>query len=198
MLDAPEGDSLPTRRSVSERAAQRDRMQGVGGDRYSSLLHTLHAGRELPLQPRPRGLRLEWHPIAGTLLRLAVVVVLLYLAITTGLAVWRDARIDVWSGPDGSVTSGQRLADCPLAGAVHDDLFPSWIRFDGKVFLLTDTIRPMGFKPDADFPATGYSLDSMTLFRIAGTPDGQAGLTMAVKLSNSAVGQVYRLNADCP
>lgn len=198
MPDAPEGESLPSRRSVSERAAQRDRMHHAGRDRYSSLLHTLHAGREMPLQPRSRGFRLAWHPIAGTLLRLAVVAVLLYVAITTGLAFWRDVRIDTWSGPDASVTSGQRLADCPLAGAVHDDIFPNWIRFEGKVFLLTDTIRPMGFQPDADFPATGYSDGSMTLFRIAGTPDGQAGRIMAVKLATSAVGQVYRLAPDCP
>ena len=198
MPDAPDGESLPSRRSVSERAAQRDRMHQAGRDRYSSLLHTLHAGREMPLQPRARGLRLAWHPIAGTLLRLAVVGVLLYVAVTTGLAFWRDVRVDTWSGPDGSVTSGQRLADCPLVGAVHDDLFPSWIRFEGKVFLLTDTIRPIGFEPDADFPTTGYGQGSMTLFRIARTPDGEAGRIMAVKLATSAVGQVYRLAPDCP
>lgn len=197
MLDAPEGDSLPTRRSVSERAARRDRMHQAGRDRYSSLLHALHAGRELPLQPRRRGLRLAWHPIAGKLLWLAVVGVLLYLGITTGLALWREGRVDTWTGPDASVTSGQRLADCPLAGAVRDDLFPSWIRFDGKVYLLTDTIRPMGFEPDADFPATGYSNGSMTLYRVAGTPDGLAGRIIVVKLATSAVGQVFRQNPDC-
>jgi hypothetical protein len=197
MLDAPEGESLPTRRSVSERAAQRDRMQRVGRDRYSSLLHTLHAGRELPLQPRRRGRRLVWHPIAGKLLAAAFIVVLAYLAVTTGLAVWREGRVDTWSGPDASVTSGQKLADCPAAGSVRSDLFPSWIRFDSKVYLLSDTIRPMGFKPDPDFPSTGYSLGSMTLFRILNTPDGQSGRIVAVKVASSAVGRVYNLASGC-
>ena len=85
------------------------------------------------------------------------------------------SRVDTWSGPDGSVTSGQRLEDCPLVGTVRDDIFPSWIRFDGKVYRLTDTIRPMGFEPDPDFPATGYTLGSMALFRVVNTPEGQSG-----------------------
>jgi hypothetical protein len=197
MPDAPEGDSLPTRRSVDERAARRDRMHQAGRDRYSSLLHTLYAGRELPLQQPARRHRLTWNPIAGKLLRAAVVVVLLYLGITTALAMWRDVRVDTWAGPDASVTSGQRLADCPLAGRVHDELFPNWIRYEGKTYLLTDTIRPMGFEPDADFPTTGYSHGAMTLFRIAVTPEGLEGKTVVVKLETSAVGRVYRLAPDC-
>ncbi len=197
MLDAPEGGPLQTRRSVSERAAQRDRMHRVGRDRYSSLLHTLHAGRELPLQSVGRRDRIAWHPIAGKLLRVALVVLFLYVGISSGLGLWRDLRLDVWAGPDAAVTSGQRLADCPLVGQVSDDVFPNWIRFEGKVYLLTDSIRPMGFEVDSDFPATGYSLGQMTLFRIASTPDGQAGRTIVVKLATSAVGQVYRVAPDC-
>jgi hypothetical protein len=197
MLDAPEGDSLPTRRSVSERAEQRERMRRIGRDRYSSLLHTLHAGQELPWQPRREVHRLAWHPIAWTLLRAAIVVVLSWVAVTTGLALWRDVRVDTWSGPDASVTSGQRLEDCPLAGRVTDEIFPNWIRYGGKVYLLTDLIRPMGLEPDADFPSTGYSKDAMTLYRIVNTPDGQEGRIVAVKLETSAVGRVYRLASDC-
>jgi hypothetical protein len=197
MLDAPEGDSLPTRRSVSERAAQRDRMRQAGRDRYASLLHTLHAGRELPLEPGTRARRLRWHPIAGKLVWAALIVLVAYLAITTGLSLWRDARVDTWAGPDASVTSGQKLADCPLADRVRDDLFPSWIRFDGKVYLLTDTIRPMGVVPDSDYPATGYGLGSMALFRVDNSPDGKAGVIVAVKLASSAVGRVFHQAPDC-
>lgn len=197
MIDAHDGGPLPPRRSVSERAAQRDRMQHAGRDRYSNLLRTLRAGQELPWQPRPRTRRVAWHPIAGTLLRVAVVGVLLYLAITAALGIWRDNRIDTWSGPDGSVTSGQRLADCPLVGSVRDDLFPSWIRFDGKIYRLTDSIRPMGFAPDADFPPTGYGLGPMTLYRATNTPEGAEGRIVLVKLDTSAVGRVFRLTPDC-
>jgi hypothetical protein len=197
MLDTPEGDSTPTRRSVSERAEQRERMQRVGRDRYSSLLHTLHAGQELPLQPRAEARRLVWHPIAWKLLRAAVLLVLLYVALTTALGIWRDIRVDTWSGPDASVTSGQRLADCPLAGRVEDSVFPNWIRYDSKVYLLTDAIRPMGFEPDADFPPTGYSKGTMSLFRVVNTPDGQEARIVLVKFDTSAVGRVFRHAPDC-
>jgi hypothetical protein len=172
-------------------------MKQAGRDRYSSLLRTLQAGQELPWQGRRRGRRLVWHPIAGKLLRALVIGVLLYLAVTAALGIWRDGRIDQWSGPDASVTSGQRLADCPLVGSVRDDLFPNWIRYDGIVYRLTDTIRPMGFEPDADFPPTGYALGTMTLYRAVNTPEGQSGNIVLVKLDTSAVGRVYRATRDC-
>jgi len=172
-------------------------MQHAGRDRYSSLLRTLQAGQELPWRQRPSARRFSWHPIAGKLLRAAIVVVLLYAAVTAGLGLWRDQRLDVWSGPDGSVMSGQRLDDCPLVGSVRDDTFPNWIRFDGTLYRLTDTVRPMGFQPDAAFPPTGYALGSMTLYRTVRTPEGVAGTIVLVKLDNAPVGRVYRATPDC-
>jgi hypothetical protein len=172
-------------------------MQHAGRDRYSSLLRTLQAGQELPWRQAGRGRRLVWHPIAGTLLRVLIIGLLLYLAVTAGLGILRDNRIDTWSGPDASVTSGQRLADCPLVGSVRDDLFPNWIRYDGIVYRLTDTIRPMGFEADPDFPDTGYALGTMSLHRALSTPEGQAGDIVLVKLDTSAVGRVYRATRDC-
>jgi hypothetical protein len=171
-------------------------MQQAGRDRYSSLLRTLQAGRELPWQQQRRGRRIAWHPIAGTLVRAAIVAILLYVAVTAALGLWREGRVDVWSGPDASVTSGQRLEGCALI-SVRDDIFPSWIRLDGTIYRLTETIRPMGFEPDADFPPTGYTLGTMTLYRIANTPDGQSGKIVAVKLDTSAVGRIFRATPDC-
>jgi len=172
-------------------------MRHAGRDRYSSLLRTLQAGQELPWQQQGRGRRLAWHPIAGKLLRVLAVGVLLYLAVTAALGIWRENRVDAWAGPDAAVSSGQRLADCPLVGSVRDDLFPNWIRFSGVVYRLTDTIRPMGFAADPDFPSTGYSLGTMTLYRVLNTPEGKAGDIVAVKLDTSAVGRVYRATRDC-
>ena len=172
-------------------------MQQAGRDRYSSLVRTLQAGQELPWQSTRKGRRLEWHPVAGTLLRVIIIVVLLYVAITAGLGLWREGRVDTWSGPDSSVTSGQRLADCPLVGSVRDDIFPNWIRFDGTIYRLTDTIRPMGFDADPDFPATGYVLGPMALYRVLNTPEGQSGTIVLVKLETSAVGRVFRATPDC-
>jgi hypothetical protein len=160
-------------------------------------LRTLQAGQELPWQQQGRGRRLAWHPIAGKLLRVLAVGVLLYIAVIAGLGIWRDGRVDRWAGPDATVSSGQRLADCPLVGSVRDDLFPSWIRFSAVVYRLTDTIKPMGFQADPDLPSTGYSLGSMTLYRVLNTPEGQAGDIVLVKLDTSAVGRVYRATRDC-
>jgi hypothetical protein len=172
-------------------------MQHAGRDRYSSLLRTLQAGQELPWQQRRGGRRLAWNPIAGKLLRVAIVAVLLYLALTAALGLWRDARVDVWSGPDASVTSGQRLEGCAQVGSVRDGIFPSWIRFEGTVYRLTQTNRPMGFEPDAAFPQTGYTLGSLELYRIANTPDGLDGTIVAVKIDSNAVGRVFRATPDC-
>lgn len=172
-------------------------MRQAGRDRYSSLLRTLQAGQELPWQQNRRGRRLVWHPIAGTLLKAIFIGILALVAVTAGLRVWRDGRVDTWSGPDAAVTSGQRLEGCALVGSVTDDLFPNWIRFDSNVYRLTDTIRPMGYQPDADFPSTGYALGAMTLYRAVRTPEGQAGTIVLVKLDTSAVGRVYRATPDC-
>jgi hypothetical protein len=172
-------------------------MQHAGRDRYSSLLRTLQAGRELPLQDRRRGLRIAWHPIAGTLLRAVLIGVVLYLGVTTGLRLWRDSRVDAWTGPDATVTSGQVLAGCAFIGEVTDDIFPNWIRYNGILYRLTDTIRPMGYQPDADFPPTGYALGAMTLYRVTNTPEGQSGSIVLVKLDTSAVGRVFRATPDC-
>ena len=172
-------------------------MQHAGRDRYASLVRTLQAGQELPWQQRPPSRRLAWNPVAGKLLRVAIVAVLLYAAVTAVLGLWREQRLDVWAGPDGSVTSGQRLEGCPLVGSVRDDTFPNWIRYDGTIYRLTDNIRPMGFEPDADFPPTGYALGSMTLYRTISTPEGAAGTIVLVKLDNAPVGRVYRATPDC-
>ena len=172
-------------------------MQHAGRDRYSGLLRTLQAGQELPWQQRPNGRRFAWHPVAGKLLRAVIVVVLLYAAVTAGLGLWREQRVDVWTGPDATVVSGQRLADCALVGSVRDDTFPNWIRYDGVVYRLTDSNRPMGFQPDDDFPLTGYALGKMTLYRTISTPEGLAGTIVLVKLENAPVGRVYRATPDC-
>jgi hypothetical protein len=95
------------------------------------------------------------------------------------------------------VTSGQRLADCPVVNSLHDETFPTWIRFNGQVYRSTGAIRPVGAEPTADFPATGYSLGGLRLLRVANTPDGRAGKIIVLKLVDVAVGQLFELTPDC-
>jgi hypothetical protein len=190
--------SRPHRPSIGERAARRERVERGGADRYSSLMRAMRAGQEMPWQRRrQRTISLEWHPIAWALVRALVVVVIAYGAIVVGFNAWRDSRVETWAGPDATVTSGQRLADCPQVNDLHDDSFPTWIRFQGSVYGLTDTIRPYGFTSNDEYPDTGYRLGSLRLHRIANTPDGVAGDSVLIKIDTSAVGQVFGRLPDC-
>src|SRR5438093_4675845 len=190
--------SRPNRPSIDERAARRDRVERGGADRYTSLMRALSAGQEMPWQRRrQRMISLEWHPIAWTLIRALVVVLIAYGAVVLGYNTWRDGHVDTWTGPDASVTSGQRLADCPQVNGIHDDTFPTWVRYQGSVYGLTDSIRPFGFGPTVDYPDTGYRLGSLRLHRIANTPDGVAGRAILMKIDTSAVGQVLDQLPDC-
>jgi hypothetical protein len=184
------------RLSIEERAERRERVERGGHDRYTSLMRALYAGQEVPLRNR-RARSLEWHPIAGRLLLAALVAVLAYFAISTGYNAWRDSRVDTWIGPDGSVASGQRLTDCPLVNALHDDTFPTWVRFEGKVYRLTGTIRPVGSGPTPDYPATGHELGLLRLHRVTNTPAGLSGEIILLKLADAPVGQVFELTPDC-
>lgn len=172
-------------------------MQAGGRDRHEGLLRALRAGQEIPLETTSRKRGVEWHPIAGTLVRAALVVALVYLAVVLGARLLRDTRVDAWTGPDDSVRSGQRLDGCAPVDWIDDDSFPSWIRFDGKIYRLTDTLRPMGSEPDPDFPATGYSLGPMTLYRVTNTPDGAEGRIVLVRLERSPAGRIFRLTPEC-
>lgn len=156
----------------------------------------LQGGREIPLQHRRVG-RLEWHPIAWVLVRAVAVVALAYLAVTTGLNLWREGRVDTWSGPDATVTSGQRREGCPPASDFRDSIFPAWVRFEGAIFGGTPAIRPVGSNLDNAYPVTGYHLESIGLLRVANTPDGKAGRMILLKLDSSLTGQVYVRLPEC-
>ena len=184
----------PRRPTVEERASRRDQLARAGSDRYSSLLHALRGGQEIELRTR-RSRRLRWHPIAGTLIRAAIVVAGIYLVAVAGVRYIRDHQVDTWSGPTNQVTSGQRLDGCPQVTG-YDATFPRWVRFDGHVYRATESIRPVGTVPSDRYPDTGYALGELSLLRIAGTPDGEAGRTVLLKLSSVPVGQVFEIT-DC-
>jgi hypothetical protein len=184
------------RLSIEERAARRDRIERTGQDRFASLLHTLRAGKQVDLRRSPSQ-GLEWHPIAAKLLRAALVVVALYLIATVAVRFYREGKVDTWAGPTAAVVSGQRLAGCDIANAGYDEAFPRWIRFDGAVFVTTGLSQPTGYGENPSYPATGYTLGNLELLRLAVTPDGKAGRTILVRLSESPVAQLYALRPEC-
>ena len=163
-------------------------LQPDGTDRYQSLIRALRAGGRIPWQPA-HARRLEWHPIAWVLVRAIIVIALAYLALMTGLNLWREGRVDTWSGPDATVSSGQHREGCPTASDFRDSIFPAWVRFDGVIYGGTSSIRPVG--SSQDYPVTGYHLGSISLLRVANTPVGLAGGTILLKLDSSGVGLIY-------
>lgn len=184
------------RLSIEERAARRDRLIAVKEDRYASLLHALRAGRQVDLR-RPPAPRLEWHPIAATLLRIALVAVCLYVVALAAVRWYRLQGVDTWSGPTASVASGQRLAGCDAANDAYDDAFPQWIRFGGHVFTSTGLSRPVGYGVNPSYPETGYTLGDLNLMLVLGTPGGKAGEELLIRSGPVPVGQLYVLAADC-
>ena len=142
MSDSPLTEPPTERLSISERAAKRDRMANSGRDRYGSLLRTLQAGQELPIGTAKRE-RFEVHPIFGKLIVALIVIVVTWFVLRAGVTIWRDNTTDTWSGPDRSVQSGQRLDGCPPVNILHDDAFPTWIRFQGAIFGLANARRPV-------------------------------------------------------
>jgi hypothetical protein len=191
------GPTASNRRpTIEERAERRQRVESGGSDRYTSLVRALRAGKEVPIRER-EARSLEWHPIAGKLLIAAIVGVLAYAAIVAGYNAWRDSRVETWSGPDASVTSGQRLADCPVANALHDDVFPTWVRYAGHVYVASGGVRPVGTVPTPDFPMAPYQLGELRLHTVANTPDGREGKLIVLRLADAAVGQQFDLNPDC-
>jgi hypothetical protein len=120
-----------------------------------------------------------------------VVLAIAYLVVTTGLNLWREERVDTWSGSGAVVTSGQRLEGCPAAGEFRDPMFPAWVRFEGAVYGGTTAIRPVGSNADNAYPVTDYHLGSLAILRVASTPEGQAGGMILLKLDTSLTGQLY-------
>lgn len=171
-------------------------MTRANADRYQSLLWTLRAGRELPWAHR-RAVPLQWHPIAWALLRVAIVGVVVYAVVSTGLSVWREYRVDTWTGPDAAVTSGQRIESCPAALGFRDPIFPAWVRFEGSIYRGTTSIRPIGSNLDNAYPDTGYRLGALQLLRAVNVPAGQEGQMVVIKLESSLTGQVYARVPEC-
>jgi hypothetical protein len=167
--------------------------------RYDALLRHLQAGRELPVpRRRRRSFRFDIHPSAGRLLGLAVAVALLYLVVALVAGYVRSVSVDTWGGPDGSVQSGQRLAGCPQIETRTDVYFPTWIRFEGRIYHWVDAAYPIG--PDSipgSYVPTDYVHDDLRILHIVNTPEGRSGEAIMVRQGEAPAGAVYRVEPAC-
>lgn len=185
------------RATIAERAARRESLEASGADRYESLLRHLAAGRELPVTRRT-GLRARWHPIARKLLVFALVVAGLYVGFTLAADLVREFRIDTWSGPDATVSSGQRLDDCAAFVRNGDAVFPNWIRFDGRVFHHIGAQLPIGETNIGKYYVdSGYTLGTLRIYRVTTTGLGELGTRILVRAGTSPAGGLYGAIPGC-
>jgi hypothetical protein len=171
---------------------------GPPPDRYDSLIRHLQAGREVPLQPRPRRrFGLGIHQVARPIVTAALAFVVAWIGAIAVTDYVRYGVVDTWEGPTTTVESGHRLADCPNVPFLEDVYFPAWIRFDGQVFGWTERTTPIG--PDSvgrSYTATRYRHGDLELFRVDNSPEGRAGRQVMVRQGTSSAGAVYRAT-DC-
>jgi hypothetical protein len=192
----PAGDH--GRPSIAERAARRDQMQAHGRDRYATLLRSLQAGQELPIHRRGgRLLAVNWHPILWTLLRVAAVLLIAYVAVRVGSQWLREGRVVTWDGPDATVQSGVRLAGCPTVDRIRVEDFPSWVLYEGSIYRYTGDKRPYVGPETPGFTQTPYTSGAMHLALIENTPDGQARDTILIWLQGALAGIEYARVPEC-
>jgi hypothetical protein len=190
-------DRRDRRPSIEERVARREMVDAEGRDRYDTLLRHLRAGQEITLESRRRE-RLDWHPIANKLVVAALVVVAVYFVVSTAVSIWREQRVDTWTGPDATVTSGQKLEGCPSFIKLDDPVFPAWIRFRGGLFQRSEQAVPIGATNiGSTYLDTGYTHDDLRIFSVEAPGLGPIGTRIAVLNAGAPAGQVYRLVQGC-
>ncbi|MDQ3553925.1 MAG: hypothetical protein M3395_05905 [Chloroflexota bacterium] len=197
MTDPPESRSRP---SIAERAAQRDRLEHGDRDRYSTLVRALQAGREVPLGRAP-DMPFAWHPVAWTLLRLALVAAALYVIALVGWNWWRDQQVESWNGPDATVVqSGQRLEGCLAANAQRDDQAPTWVRFDGTVYVLSSRLLPMRARGEfgqTQYVESGYSQGRLRILLVEPHVAGEPPDELIIASPPAHGGRIYDPDPTC-
>jgi hypothetical protein len=153
--------------------------------------------RELPVA-RGRGIGARWHPIARRLVVAVLVALGLYVAFTIAADAVREFRVDTWSGPDATVTSGQRLDDCPAFVRNGDAVFPNWIRFDGKVYHHLGAQLPVGETNIGDYYVeSGYRLGNLQIYRVTTSGLGEVGTRILVRAGLAPAGGLYGVIPGC-
>jgi hypothetical protein len=192
------GRSRRPRLSIEERAARRDYVLSRGRDRFTALLRILQAGREMPIVPRDR-FDVDWQPWAWRVAKVALAVAGAWLIFGFASTLARDLRVDTWNGPDATVQSGQRLAGCATVNVMHDDDYPTWVRYGGAVFQLLRTLVPVSDPATGATGLTesGYSLGQMRLLTEGPASTATERGRILVILPPARAAQVYAITPEC-
>ncbi len=183
------------RLSIEERAERRRWVLSRGHDRFTALLRVLQGGRQLPVQRRRRLEDVDWEQLRWTAVKAAVALALLAAVGLFLHSIWRDLKVDTWSGPDATVQSGQRLRDCPVVNQLpSDDALPAWLRFEGAIYRRGRTLRGVADPSlgGTGYPETGHSLGSIRLLL---DRDDRRRVLLIVPPARAAV--AYELTPEC-
>jgi len=199
--DTSEPDEEPRktrqRPSIAERAARREYAETHGRDRYDSLLRHLRAGRELSVEGGGRA-RLQWHPVAGKIILAVALAVAVYLVATAIASFLREGRVDTWAGPTATVQSGQRLDSCADVPRRNDPVFPTWVRFDGGIFIQADAELPIGVTNIGRYyHDSGYTNGSLRIYTVSLAGLGEPGTRILVRAGDAPAAELYRLVEGC-
>jgi hypothetical protein len=161
-------------------------------------MRALQAGQEIPVQRPGRATPIEWNPIGLTLIKIALVFVAGWFALSVVTGWIRDDRVDTWTGPDQSVQSGEKLAACAEVETVRDEAFPSWVRYRGAIYRLTTSVSPfIGPGITAGYHDSGYALGALHLILIDNSPEGRSLDTIMVWIDQGGAGREMTRVADC-
>ena len=95
------------------------------------------------------------------------------------------------------MTSGQPLDSCPDVNAIAQvETYPNWLRYDGQLYLRTDTVRP-GLIDGVSYVDSGYRLDHLFLVLLENTPDGRARQEVMVWSDGAMAGYAYHVATGC-
>lgn len=187
-----------SRPSIEERAERRRTLQSQHPDRYSSLLDVLRGDRP------SRSVRFsdpaQWHPVMRQLIVVSIVIAGLVAAGYLVSDMLRQGRIDAWSGPTATVTSGQEVLACLPAGTTPHEHLPTWIRYGDRVYARTDFVRPLrnqGRIDETGQVETGYRLDRLRILLPAEDPTDQVPPRLLVVSEPGPVATLYELAPAC-
>ena len=150
------------------------------------------------MQPRPRrSFGFDIDASAGRIVLAVVIAAIVWLGAIVVTDYVRQGVVDTWTGPDATVQSGLRLDGCPSITFREDVYFPSWVRFEGRVFRWADLLAPIGPDSIGDaFLQTGFRNGDLELFRVANDPEGRAGNKVMLRQRESPAGAIYVVS-DC-
>jgi hypothetical protein len=196
---APEGDR-GRRATIVERAARRAWLEQQGYDSPQGLARWLRGDRADGPSRRGRW-SIAVHPVARRLLLAFVAILAAYMAVSFVAAQLREVRVDTWtgpSGPDASVQSGMRLEGCLALRRTDDDVFPNWVRFEGRVYQPAGAQLPIGSTNiGVYYFDSGYTNGELRIYRVEYAPLGEPGERILVVAEGSPAGALFRVIPGC-